>query len=113
MATFVPIHYNYVPTAPRSRSKTARRKFSTKQPSILNENSRAKPIGVTPNAPRPPADVAADENGSRTPRYQVESSSYYNGGNDENDDDYFPTIEELLHTELRKEGFGVAEPETI
>ena len=42
----------------------------------------------------------------------VESSSYYNGGNDENDDDYFPTIEELLHNELRKEGFGVAEPET-
>jgi hypothetical protein len=41
----------------------------------------------------------------------VESSIAYFGNSGDYDDDYFPTIEELLHTKLQKAGFGVGEPD--
>jgi hypothetical protein len=38
MATFVPISYTYVPTAPRIKSTTARLKPASQQSSILHSN---------------------------------------------------------------------------
>ncbi|KFY78272.1 hypothetical protein V499_02527 [Pseudogymnoascus sp. VKM F-103] len=117
MATFVPIPYNYVPTAPRSRSTTTRSKPAGLRPAstqsrLLTEDSRGKPMGVTLDALRPLVDAAAGENGSGMTRDQVNSSFAYSGNNSESDGDYyFPTIEELLRAKLEKEGFGVGGPD--
>ncbi|OAF57736.1 hypothetical protein VC83_05589 [Pseudogymnoascus destructans] len=117
MATFVPIPYNYVPTAPRSRSTTTRSKPAGLRPAstqsrLLTEDSRGKPMGVTLDALRPLVDAAAGENGSGMTRDQVNSSFAYSGNNSESDGDYyFPTIEELLQAKLEKEGFGVGGPD--
>jgi hypothetical protein len=42
----------------------------------------------------------------------AETSTVYSANNEETDDDGLPTIEELLQTTLRKEGFGVGGPDT-
>ncbi|KFZ18279.1 hypothetical protein V501_01302 [Pseudogymnoascus sp. VKM F-4519 (FW-2642)] len=110
MATFAPIPYKYVPTASRPRGAKSRRKPILEQSSILNDHSPAKQMGVALDAPWPAVGAAADENGSGMPGDQVESSIAYFGNSGDYDDDYFPTIEELLHTKLQKAGFGVGEP---
>jgi hypothetical protein len=46
MATFNPISYTYVLTAPRSKIVAARRKPALKQSSILGKNQRTKPSGA-------------------------------------------------------------------
>jgi hypothetical protein len=64
MATFVPISYTYVPTAPRSKSATARRKPALKPVSIFDKIQRIKPSGAALSTPRPAAAAtAADDNG--------------------------------------------------
>jgi hypothetical protein len=58
MATFVPISYTYVPTAPRSKSATARRKPALKPVSILDKVQHSKPSGAALSTPRPAAAAA-------------------------------------------------------
>src|SRR5579862_7038225 len=55
MATFVPISYTYVPTAPRSKSATARRKPAPKQSSILDKLQHIKPSSTSLRTARPAA----------------------------------------------------------
>ncbi|OAF59176.1 hypothetical protein VC83_04382 [Pseudogymnoascus destructans] len=110
MATFAPIPYKYVPTASRPRGANARRKPTPEQSSILNDHSPAKQKGVALDAPWPAVGAATDEKGSGMPGYQVKSSNAYFGNSGDYSDDYFPTIEELLHTKLQTAGFGLGEP---
>ena len=59
MATFDPISYTYVPTAPRSKSTKAPCNRAPKQISILDKIQRIKASGAALGMPRPPAAVAA------------------------------------------------------
>lgn len=65
MATFVPISYTYVPTAPRSTSATARRKLTSKQSGIFNKLQRSKLSEAELSTPLPAAanDIGSDEFG--------------------------------------------------
>ncbi|KAH0535945.1 hypothetical protein FGG08_007156 [Glutinoglossum americanum] len=105
MATFVPISYTYVPTAPRSKSATARRKPALKPVSIFDKIQRIKPSGAALSTPRPAAAAtAADDNGGDKLGIRKTSTGYYNNEND--DDCDLPPIEQLLYTTLQKEGFA-------
>ncbi|TVY20230.1 hypothetical protein LARI1_G001640 [Lachnellula arida] len=103
MSTFVPISYSYVPTVPRSKSATIRRKPTSKQLSILgklqhNKLSRA---------------AAADNNGGYESGIQAETGTFYGGGSGSgsgSDDDDLPTIEEILYPALQKKGFTTVDP---
>jgi hypothetical protein len=64
MATFDPIPYTYVPTAPRFKSTKAPYNRTPKQVNILDKIQRIKASGATLSTLRPPAVVAA-ANGSR------------------------------------------------
>jgi hypothetical protein len=80
MATFDPIPYTYVPTAPRFKSTKAPYNRTPKQVSILDKIQRIKA-----------------------------SSTIYSSNDKEEgeyDDDDLPTIEDLLYTTLKKEGFA-------
>ena len=59
MATFDPIPYTYVPTAPRFKSTKAPYNRTPKQVSILDKIQRIKASGATLGISRPPAAVAA------------------------------------------------------
>jgi hypothetical protein len=61
MATFEPISYAYVPTPPRSKSTTARRKIPLKPISTLDKNERIKPSNVVLEKPQLFAVAAAVE----------------------------------------------------
>jgi hypothetical protein len=52
MATFEPITYAYVPTPPRSKSITARRKIPFKPIGILDNNECVKPSSVVLEKPQ-------------------------------------------------------------
>jgi hypothetical protein len=62
MATFDPISYTYVPTAPRFKSAAARRNPASKQSGILDKLQRSKQSGAAFDGPRLPAPAAADNN---------------------------------------------------
>lgn len=66
MSTFVPISYNYVPTAPRSKGTTARRKSTSKQLSILDKLQRNK-LGCA---------AATDSNGGYKSGIQAETGTF-------------------------------------
>lgn len=109
MATFVPISYTYVPTAPRSKSATTRHKPTSKQSSIFDKIQSIKPSGAALSTPRPAVAAAANNRGDRP---GIRGTGTIHGGSDkenddENDDDDrdLPTIEELLFTRLQKQGF--------
>ena len=127
MATFEPIPYTYIPTAPRSKSRAARSKITSKQFSV-GKNLRIEPRSVALNVLQPStgamARAAADDDADGRARIRGMSAivcatatvtnpwglwsgagAVYNGNGVESDDDYFPTIEELLFTKLWKEGF--------
>ncbi|KAI9863863.1 MAG: hypothetical protein M1813_003515 [Trichoglossum hirsutum] len=105
MATFVPISYTYVPTAPRSKSAAARRKPALKPVSIFDKIQRIKPSGAALSTPRTAAAAtAADDNGGDKLGIRKTSTGYYNNENDD-DCDLLP-IEQLLYTTLQKEGFA-------
>jgi hypothetical protein len=59
MATFDPIPYTYVPTAPRFKSTKAPYNRTPKQVSILDKIQRIKASGATLGTLWPPAAVAA------------------------------------------------------
>ncbi|KAI9779869.1 MAG: hypothetical protein M1839_007182 [Geoglossum umbratile] len=112
MATFDPIPYTYVPTAPRFKSTKAPYNRTPKQISILDKIQRIKASGSALGTPRLPAAVAA-ANDSRNDRPGVRKTSTVYGGNDkeeeeddDDDDNDLPTIEDLLYTTLKKEGFA-------
>ena len=63
MATFDPISYTYVPTAPRFKSAAARRNPTSKQSSILDKLQRSKLSGAALEDPQLPAQAVADNNG--------------------------------------------------
>jgi hypothetical protein len=63
MATFDPIPYTYIPTAPRSKSTKAPYNRAPKQVSILDKIQRIKASGAALGTPRPPAAVAAADDG--------------------------------------------------
>jgi hypothetical protein len=68
MATFVPISYTYVPTAPRSKSATARSKPASKQSNILDKIQRIKPSSAALRTAQPAAaanDIRGDKLGIR------------------------------------------------
>ncbi|KAI9760293.1 MAG: hypothetical protein M1840_002570 [Geoglossum simile] len=102
MATFDPIPYTYVPTAPRFKSTKAPYNRTLKQVSILDKIQRIKVSGATLSMPRLPATVAA-ANDSRNDEPGIrKTSTIYSGNdkekkdeNDDNDND-LPTIEDLL-----------------
>lgn len=60
IATFAFKPYTYVPSAPRSKSATPRRKSAWKQSSILDEPQRIKASSTSLRTPRP-AVVGADD----------------------------------------------------
>ncbi|KAI9768270.1 MAG: hypothetical protein M1839_004164 [Geoglossum umbratile] len=108
MAAFDPIPYTYVPTAPRFKSTKAPYNRTPKQVSILDKIQCIKASGSAPGTPRPPAAVAS-ANDSRNDRPGVRETSTIYGGNDkeeEDDDNDLPTIEDLLYTTLKMEGFA-------
>ncbi|KAF8850006.1 hypothetical protein BDZ45DRAFT_697068 [Acephala macrosclerotiorum] len=103
MATFVPISYTYVPTAPRSTSATARRKPTSKQSSILDKLQRSKLSEAELSTPQP---VAANDIGGN--KLGIRETSTINDGDDNRNDDSYdpPSIEQRLYTTLQKEGFA-------
>ncbi|KAI9770373.1 MAG: hypothetical protein M1839_003215 [Geoglossum umbratile] len=114
MATFDPIPYTYVPTAPRFKSTKAPYNRTPKQVSILDKIQRIKASGAALGMPRPP--VVANDSRNDGPGIRKTSTIY--SGNDkeeeeeeeeeeeDDDDDDLPTIEDLLYTTLKKEGFA-------
>jgi len=63
IATFAFKPYTYVPSAPRSKSATTRRKSAWKQSSLLDEPQRIKASSTSLSTPRPVA-VGADTRGN-------------------------------------------------
>ncbi|KAH0542350.1 hypothetical protein FGG08_003288 [Glutinoglossum americanum] len=102
MATFVPISYTYVPTGPRSKSATARRRSALKLVNIFDEIQRIKPSGAAPNTPQP-APVA---NNIRGNKLGIREAGMVNDGDDECD---LLSIKQLLYTALQKEGFAAGD----
>ncbi|KAI9769831.1 MAG: hypothetical protein M1840_003825 [Geoglossum simile] len=108
MATFDPIPYTYVPTALRFESTKAPYNRTPKQVSVLDKIQRIKASSAALGTPRPLAAVAA-ANESRNDGPGIRKTSTVYGGNDDgddDDDDDLPTIEDLLYTTLKKEGFA-------
>ncbi|KAI9775082.1 MAG: hypothetical protein M1839_001474 [Geoglossum umbratile] len=106
MATFDPIPYTYVPTAPRFKSTKAPYNRNPKQVSILDKIQHIKASGAALGMPRPPV-AANDRNDGPGIR---KTSTVYSGNDEEDEDDDdnddLPTIEDLLYTTLKKEGFA-------
>ena len=123
MATFEPIPYIYIPTAPRSKSRAARSRITSKQFSVLGKNLCIEPRSVALDVLQPLtgaiARAAADdyEDGKARIRgmstiayatatitnlceFRLGASAIYNCNGIESNDDYFPIIEELLSTKL-------------
>jgi len=70
MATFAPISYTYVPTAPRSKSVATRPKPTSKQPSTLEKLQRSKLSRAALDGPQLPATAATDSNEGYRPEIQ-------------------------------------------
>ncbi|KAL3418451.1 hypothetical protein PVAG01_10167 [Phlyctema vagabunda] len=94
MATFVPISYTYVPTAPRSKTATARLHPSSKQSSILEKLQRSNLNVAGRGTPQPAA--ASD----------IRKTISTNDSNENKDDYGLPSVEKLLYTTLQKDGFA-------
>lgn len=60
---FDPIHYTYVPTAPRPKSTKPGHKNTQTQVGILNENQHIKPTAVALDTPRPSVAATAGNSG--------------------------------------------------
>ena len=63
MATFAPISYTYVPTAPRVKSAATCRKPAPEQPSIFDKLQCNKPSCAAPNGPELLVLFVVDNNG--------------------------------------------------
>ncbi|KAH0538364.1 hypothetical protein FGG08_005059 [Glutinoglossum americanum] len=109
MAAFDPIPYTYVPTAPRFKSTKAPYNRTPKQVSILDKIQCIKASGLALGMPQPPAAVVA-VNDSRNDGPGIRKTSTIYGGNDKEEgreeEGDLPTIEDLLYTTLKKEGFA-------
>ncbi|KAH7336556.1 hypothetical protein BKA65DRAFT_506698 [Rhexocercosporidium sp. MPI-PUGE-AT-0058] len=102
MATFAPISYTYVPTALRSKRATARHIPAPKQFNILDKLQQIKPRSTSISTARPAAPGRADDiKGDKLGTREIDTF------NDCDDDCDLPSIEQLLYTTLRKEGFAI------
>ncbi|KAH0565140.1 hypothetical protein GP486_001473 [Trichoglossum hirsutum] len=109
MATFDPIPYTYVPTAPRPKSTKALYNRAPRRVSILDKIQCIKASCAPPSTPRPPLAVVIDDD-SRNDRPGIRKTGTVYDGNDkedDDDDDDLPTIEDLLYTTLKREGFAM------
>ncbi|KAI9770344.1 MAG: hypothetical protein M1839_003221 [Geoglossum umbratile] len=110
-----------IKTGPNVTGEGIRQVMSTKAPynrtpkqvGILDKIRYIKASGAVLGTPRLPATVAAaNDNRNNRPGIRTETSTVYSGndkeeGNEDNDDNHdLPTIEDLLYTTLKKEGFA-------
>lgn len=100
IATFVPISYTYMPTAPRSKSTATRYKPAPKQSRILNKLQHSKLSEAALSMAR---QAAADDSRRDKPGIR-ETGTVYDGNDDDCD---LPSIEQLLYTTLQKEDFAM------